>query len=68
VTRGFLSEDHVERADLTDIAARVVRETDKAWLVNDGVREVWLPKSKAEKNSDGTFTLPDWLASEKGLI
>lgn len=29
---------------------------------------VFLPKSKTEKNSDGTFTIPYWLAEEKGLL
>ncbi len=53
---------------LTDIAAELRHETPKAYLVFDGATEVWLPKSMTEKNSDGTFTLPEWLAKDKGLI
>lgn len=68
MTRGFLSDDERRPARLTDIAAEVRRETDKAWLVFDGAREVWLPKSLVEKNPDGTFTLPEWLATEKGML
>ena len=66
--RGFLSEQSAQKSDLTDIAARVERESEKAWLVDDGDRKVWLPKSLVEQNGDGTFTLPEWLAKEKGLI
>ena len=30
---------------------------------------VWVPKSQVEKNNeDGTFTMPEWLAIEKGFI
>ncbi len=68
MTRGFLSEDATRKSDLVDIAAEVRRETDKAWLIFDGDREVWIPKSQAERNPDGTFTMPEWLGKEKGLI
>lgn len=67
-TRGFLSDDSARPARLCDIAAEVKRETEKAWLIFDGAKEVWLPKSQAEHNPDGTFTMPEWLATEKGLI
>lgn len=53
---------------LTDIAAELRHETPRAYLVYDGAQEVWLPKSQCEMNDDGTFTLPEWLAKEKGLI
>lgn len=53
---------------LTDIAAELRHETARAFLVWDGDQEVWLPKSQVERNADGTFTLPEWLAKEKGLI
>lgn len=68
VSRGFLSDGEVQRSNLTDIAAKVVRETEKAWLIDDGAKQVWIPKSQAEKNPDNTFTLPEWMALEKGLI
>jgi hypothetical protein len=68
MTRGFLSEGGgARRARLTDIACQVRRETERAWLIFDGSVEVWLPKSQVENNGDGTFTLPEWLATEKGL-
>lgn len=66
---------------LIDIAAELRHETDKAYLVYDGRSEikkgdtvkselrVWIPKSKVEYNEDdGTFTMPLWLAQEKGFI
>lgn len=68
MSRGFLSDDPRQPARLTDIAGELRGETEKAWLVFDGAREVWLPKSQVENNGDGTFTMPEWLASEKGLV
>lgn len=60
---------------LVDIACELRHETAKAFLVFDGAKEVWLPKSQVEQNdslSDGAggtiFTMPHWLAKEKGLI
>jgi hypothetical protein len=72
------------RSDLIDIACKVRRETEKAIAVADGTTEetvdphtgvirerekfFWLPKSMVEVNDDGTVTMPERLASEKGLI
>jgi hypothetical protein len=27
-----------------------------------------VPKSQVEQNDDGTFTMPEWLAKDKGFI
>jgi len=56
------------RSDLVDIAAELKGETEKAWRLYDGSRTEWVPKSQAEKNDDGTFTMPEWLAKDKGFI
>lgn len=66
---------------LTDIAAEIRHETPNAYLIYDGRSEIkkgdkvpseirtWIPKSQCEYNEDeGTFTMPLWLAKEKGLI
>jgi len=53
---------------LIDLALLLKHETSKAFLVTDGDRDVWLPKSQVEKNDDGTFTMPEWLAQDKELI
>jgi len=65
---------------LIDIAAELRHETDNAYLLYDGRSEikkgdtkpselkVWVPKSQVENNEDGTFTMPEWLAMEKGFI
>lgn len=56
------------RSDLIDIAVILKGETDKAWRVDAGMGEPkWIPKSQCEFE-DGTLTLPEWLAKEKGLI
>ena len=46
-------------AKLTDIAVEVRYETARAWLVYDGAKEHWLPKSQCEQNGDGTFAMPE---------
>lgn len=57
------------RSDLIDIAATLVHQTDKAVLLDAGMEEpAWLPKSQVEDNGDGTWTMPERLAHEKGLI
>ena len=56
------------QSDLIEIAGDLRRETEKAFLIFDGDKEVWLPKSQVENNDDGTFTMPEWLAMDKGLI
>lgn len=53
---------------LVDIAVEVKGETDKAYRVFDGDKTEWVPKSQVENNNDGTFTMPEWLAQEKGFI
>lgn len=62
------------RSDLIDIACTVVRETEKGIAVVDGTEDdngrpqwYWLPKSLVEVNDDGTVTMPERLAVEKGL-
>lgn len=56
------------RSDLIDIGAVIRAETPLAWLLFDGVREAWVPKSQVENNEDGTFAMPEWLTKEKEFI
>lgn len=53
---------------LTDIAAEIKGETEKAFRLFDGAKTEWVPKSQCEDNGDGTFTMPEWLAKDKGFI
>lgn len=40
-----------------------------AFLVSDGLTEVWVPKSQCEFDpSDDTLQIPRWLAEKSGLI
>lgn len=43
-------------------------ETDLAICVFDGERSVWLPKQFVTDNGNGTFTIPAWLAEQKGFV
>lgn len=63
-----MTPPNIRRHDIIEVAGRVLNETDKAIRFDDGVREVWLPKSQVEVNTDGTISLPEWLAKEKELI
>jgi len=56
------------KPQLIDIAEEKRHETEKAFLIYDGTREVWVQKALVEENPDGTFTMPEWLAQEKELI
>lgn len=64
------------KSNLVDIACFVRMETSRAVLINDGHREVWLPKSQVEVDEAGstngelcaTVTMPFWLAKSKELI
>lgn len=51
-----------------DIAAQIRGETEKAFRLHDGTKTEWVPKRFVEDNGDGTFTMPEWLAQEKGFI
>jgi hypothetical protein len=58
------------RSNLIEIAARLVHETERAWLLDTGGKaNTWLPKSACEfDQATGMLTLPEPLAQEKGLI
>jgi hypothetical protein len=58
----------MSNTELVDIEAELRHETDKALLLWDGERQAWVPKSYVEDNGDGTFTMPEWLAHQKGFV
>jgi hypothetical protein len=57
------------KRELIDIAGELRGETEKAFRIYDGKRTEWVPKQFVEHNEqDGTFTMPEWLALDKGFI
>lgn len=58
----------IDSAKLVDIDAVLKHETPATLLLFDGKKEAWVPKSLVEDNEDGTYTMPEWLAKDKGLI
>lgn len=50
------------------ISLDLIQTTDEAYLVSDGKKEFWLPKSQASDNEDGTFDVEEWLAFKEGLV
>lgn len=71
-----MGETEMSRSDLIDLAVMKHHETDKAWLVSDdGDRDnaIWIAKSQAQLEPDYAgksyvLTIPEWLATEKGLV
>jgi len=62
-----MSRDH----KIIDLAVEIRHEIALAFLVHDGGREAWLPKSLvevSEKRGQCIGTLPEWLAKREGLI
>ena len=53
---------------LIGIRAEARAETQKAFQLYDGKRTAWVPKSQVEDNGDGTYTMPEWLATNSGFI
>ena len=54
---------------LVDISGEIQGETELAYRFFDGIRIVWLPKSKCQWDQDSkTMTMEEWMAIEKELI
>jgi hypothetical protein len=61
-----------------EIDVEVRRVTASAILIHDGKREAWIPKSQVSDWTDGpddapgtgttSIFIPEWLATEKGLV
>ncbi len=82
MTRGFLDDprrrpqadlfgrptvETVQKVDLVDVTAELVRTNHQALLIHANGVTVWVPKSVTDQAGD-VFTMPRWLASKKGLI
>lgn len=56
------------KSDLVDIPARLIHETELAWLLlTAGMPATWIPKSACDFDGE-TLTLPEALAIDKGFI
>jgi hypothetical protein len=63
----------VDLAEIEDVES--VRASELALLCRVAGREVWIPLSQIDDDSEvwepeqtGTLVIPEWLAKEKGLI
>jgi hypothetical protein len=55
--------------DIIEIAGELRHETEKAYLLFDGSKEVWIAKSPGEWDADSkSMQMPEWLALERGWI
>jgi hypothetical protein len=56
-------------SEKVEIEAQLKDESERWYLLYDGKRTVRVPKSIVKMSDDETvFTMPEWLALEKGLI
>lgn len=53
--------------EMVEVNAELVHETDLAYLIDEGGKRHWLPKSLTEYDGQITFMVPEYLAVEKGL-
>ena len=66
----------LENKEFVEIACQVRFKTDRAVLIHDGTREVWIPHSMIEDPEPEamnvgehiTLLIPEWIAKEKGLL
>ena len=58
----------MDNEKLIDISAQLKGETEKAFRLYDGAKTEWVPKRYVEDNGDNTYTMPEWLAKDKGFI
>lgn len=68
------------KSNLINISAELRHETDKAYLIWDGTMEtkkgdtvpsekrIWVPKTMVAYDGKSEFTMPEWLALDKGFI
>lgn len=56
--------------DMIEIAGEITARHPggKAVKFYDGKRTEWVPLSQIKNNDDGTFSMPEWLAKDKGFI
>lgn len=57
-------------AERIEISGEIVdrHPAGKAVKFFDGTRTEWVPVSQLTDNGDGTFSMPEWLAKDKGFI
>ena len=68
------NEGYLEQETFS-LACTYLGPTKDAILINDGTRNMWIPRSeirdelpKLAKGDIVTITIPEWLAKKKGLI
>jgi hypothetical protein len=51
-----------------EIACVACREKERSIELFDGTRKEWFPTSQVTDNEDGTYSMPEWLAKDRGFI
>lgn len=70
-----MEQHRMRQPEVVTLTLDFIQDRDKSIVVSDGRKDdkgnlVWifLPKSVTEDHGDGTYSLPMWLATEKGLV
>lgn len=71
----MFDEHDIQEGETVTVDVEVIKQTEEAWLLWNGDEDyqgepihVWVPKSVAEDNGDGTFEIDERVAFDKGLI
>lgn len=73
-TKSFITKkSKTETMETIEFYGELKHETDMAYLIHDGINDIWIPKSKVEamehiKGDDYEFTIPLWFAMKKEIV
>lgn len=65
---GRLNMSRNSNNEPVQVACKIIRTTEKAILINDGIKDIWLPSRYVKLINDDEIELPEWLAKDKGII
>tara|TARA_Y100000310_G_C20674733_1_gene812339 strand:- start:2583 stop:2789 length:207 start_codon:yes stop_codon:yes gene_type:complete len=66
--------EHEPQNLCVEIDCVILNETKDGYLIDDGLRQIWIPKSQVfeseidDVHREGIIIIPEWLAMEKELI
>jgi len=61
------AEMEIGSDDLVEVEGHLRFSTERTVVIFDGRREATLPRRLVEEEDEGLFSMPAWLASDRGL-
>jgi len=60
--------DMYDRNEFIPVSGRIIRETQKAYLLLDqDLEEIWIPKSVSQEDGAGGLAVQSWFIEREGL-